>query len=70
MAHWVWYDKLRVRSATTQRREPRSLRCAGRRMATSGKVLGENFFVAQKIDNPLCNPLSRKEKKDPSSPSH
>jgi hypothetical protein len=56
--------------ATTQRRTPRGLRCAGRRSAASGKVLGENFFGAQKIVNPLCNPLSRKEKEDPSSPNH
>jgi hypothetical protein len=42
----------------------------GRRSAASGKFLGENFFGAQKIVNPLCNPLSRKEKKDHSSPIH
>jgi hypothetical protein len=48
----------------------RGLRCAGRRSAASGKGLGENFFVGQKIVNPLCNQLSRKEKKDPSSPNH
>jgi hypothetical protein len=42
----------------------------GRRSAASDKVPGENFLVGQKIVNPLCNPLSRKEKKDHSGPNH